>query len=96
MTNYTPTRIPKNPDARHAMRDAWRLARRGQTLYGGKVRDYLAEALRIAWAEVKADPIVQECKRIIAATRARKAAGTWRHPALTARRYGYGGAWIGQ
>ena len=36
------------------MRRAWGLARDGARRFGGTVRAYLAEALRQAWAEVKA------------------------------------------
>ncbi len=38
------------------MKAAWAEARRGQTIYGGSVRQYLREALRLAWADAKADP----------------------------------------
>ncbi|MBU5341323.1 hypothetical protein [Caldifermentibacillus hisashii] len=31
------------------MSNAWDIARRGQKKYGGKVKDYFAEALRISW-----------------------------------------------
>ncbi len=61
-----------NPDARLAMRGAWKLARQGATIYGGSVRLYFREALRIAWAEVKADPVAQEARRMCAEIRARK------------------------
>ena len=46
-----------NPDAKLTMRAAWRMARKGRALYGGKVGEYLPEALRIAWAGLKADPV---------------------------------------
>src|SRR5690554_7300845 len=32
---------------------AWEIAREGAKKFGGKVIDYLAEALRMAWAEFK-------------------------------------------
>lgn len=32
---------------------AWALAKRGQKQFGGKVSEYLAEAMKIAWAIVK-------------------------------------------
>ncbi|MDA8230737.1 MAG: hypothetical protein M0006_05310 [Magnetospirillum sp.] len=54
-----------------AMRDAWRMARKGALVFGGKARQYLASALRAAWAEIKADPVVQEVQKIIAEFRAR-------------------------
>jgi hypothetical protein len=82
--------------ARSAMIEAWSLARRGATIFGGPVRTYLAEALRQAWAELKADPVVQEVDKIISAIKARKAAGTWRHPATYRASYNPSGAWIGQ
>ncbi len=97
MTNQTPSRNINTSGARSAMKAAWRLARRGQTLYGGKLRSYLAEALRIAWRELKADPVFQECQKIIAEALARKAAGTWRAPSTTMSSTTYRGcAWVGQ
>ena len=92
MTSQTPTRSHKIPGARTAMKDAWRLARRGQAVFGGPVRAYLAEALRIAWAELKADPVFQECQTIIAEIRTRKARLGGRHavPSRFAHR-AYGG-----
>lgn len=33
---------------------AWEIARKGQKKFGGKVKEYFAEALKIAWVEVKA------------------------------------------
>jgi hypothetical protein len=41
-------------DRRAIMRRAWALARQGAARFGGKVRAYFAEALRLVWAEVKA------------------------------------------
>ena len=38
---------------RRVMKNAWRLARTGQRKYGGKVSDYLAESLKIVWANTK-------------------------------------------
>lgn len=35
------------------MSRAWEIAREGYNLFGGKVRDYLSESLRIAWKEKK-------------------------------------------
>lgn len=35
------------------MKRAWEIARQGQAQFGGKVRSYFAEALKMAWAEVK-------------------------------------------
>src|SRR5690625_4059376 len=35
------------------MRYAWRLARQGQERFGGKVSEYLGEAMKIAWANKK-------------------------------------------
>ncbi len=45
------------------------------------MRAYLAEALRTAWAELKADPVFQECQKIIARIRARQARLGGRHVA---------------
>ncbi len=61
------------------------------------MRAYLAEALRIAWRELKADPVFQECQKIIAEIRARQARLGGRHAASSRFSHrAYGGAWIGQ
>ena len=78
------------------MKEAWRLARRGQAVFGGSVRAYLAEALRIAWAELTADPVFQEGQIIIAELRAHQARLGARHVASSRFAHrAYGGAWIG-
>lgn len=38
---------------RNVMTKAWEIAREGQKKFGGKVSEYFAEALRIAWRIVK-------------------------------------------
>lgn len=35
------------------MKNAWSIAREGQKNFGGKVSEYFAEALKMAWAEAK-------------------------------------------
>lgn len=35
------------------MSKAWEIAREGQKAFGGKVREYFAEALKMAWAQAK-------------------------------------------
>ncbi|MGO1442601.1 MAG: hypothetical protein ACTHWD_00210 [Lactobacillus delbrueckii] len=35
------------------MKNAWRIAREGQKAFGGKVREYFAQALKMAWAQAK-------------------------------------------
>ncbi len=86
-----------NRKARLAMRDAWAMVRRACTLYGGTARQYISEALRIAWAELKANPIVQETDRIIAETRKLKAEGRLSMLRPSAYALSYGGAhWIGR
>ncbi len=66
-------------------------------MFGGSVRAYLAEALRIAWAELRADPVFQEFRRIRAGIRARQARLGDRQadPSRFSHR-ATGGAWIGQ
>jgi len=39
---------------KNVMVRAWEIARKGQEQFGGKVSEYLAEALKMAWAEEKA------------------------------------------
>jgi len=41
-------------DRRGLMRRAWALARDGAAKFGGQVGAYIAEAMRLAWAETKA------------------------------------------
>lgn len=66
----TPCRT--NYKAKLAMQSAWRHARRFQTLRGGSVRSFMSEALTLAWAELKASPVVAEADKIIAEIRAAK------------------------
>src|SRR5690625_777551 len=40
------------------MRRAWEIAREGQGMFGGKVSEYLSEALKMAWAEQKSAKII--------------------------------------
>ena len=35
------------------MENAWKIAREGQKAFGGKVSEYFAEALKMAWAQAK-------------------------------------------
>jgi hypothetical protein len=35
------------------MKQAWKIARKGQATFGCKVREYFSEALKIAWAEAR-------------------------------------------
>jgi hypothetical protein len=37
----------------NVMKPAWEIAKAGQKKFGGKVKEYLAEALRLAWASIK-------------------------------------------
>ena len=41
---------------KNIMTRAWEIAREGQVKFGGKVSEYFAEALKMAWAEAKAEP----------------------------------------
>lgn len=38
---------------KNVMTKAWEIAREGQKKFGGKVKEYFAQALRMAWAIVK-------------------------------------------
>lgn len=38
---------------RNVMKKAWEIARKGQKQFGGKVSEYLAEALKMAWEETE-------------------------------------------
>ncbi|MGO8867331.1 MAG: hypothetical protein ACLQME_12585 [Alphaproteobacteria bacterium] len=70
MSNLTETGGHRNPDATLAMRRAWILVGEGWAIYGGPKRSFMAAALRIAWAELKADPVAQACRRMVAELRA--------------------------
>jgi hypothetical protein len=61
-----------NPFAKLAMQNAWRLARQGWAIYGGPIRSYLGEALRLAWADLKAGRAFQAINGMLADMRARK------------------------
>ena len=62
-----------NPKAKTAMRLAWEMVRHAKALYRGPAHIFMAEALKIAWAEVNSDPVIREVGRIIAEGRARQA-----------------------
>lgn len=79
--------------SRYVMKEAWALARRGCRTYGGNVRQYISEALRIVWAELMANPVAQTIRDIITETRARKAAGTFPSPRRFRNRV-YGGSYL--
>ncbi|MGG3734522.1 hypothetical protein ABET14_04860 [Heyndrickxia coagulans] len=38
----------------NVMKRAWEIAKAGQRKFGGKVKEYFAESLRLAWKEAKA------------------------------------------
>ena len=38
---------------KNIMKNAWEIARKGQQQFGGKVSEYLSEAMKIAWAQAK-------------------------------------------
>lgn len=44
---------------KNIMKRAWEIAREGFIKFGGKVKEYFAEALKLAWAEAK-QPAVKE------------------------------------
>ena len=58
------------------MRDAWAMVRRAQTLFGGNARQYIAGALRQAWAARNSNDVVLECRKIRNELRAQRADGT--------------------
>jgi len=61
-----------NHKAKLAMSRAWKLAREGQTIYGGSVRSFLAEALRIVWSELSQSPVMRAAASILADYRSGK------------------------
>ena len=79
---------------RHIMKQAWQMARQGCRIYGGAVRQYLSEALKIMWSRVKTEPIYQDLRNVIAETRARKAGLGAPLPRLTRRVRVFGGAYL--
>lgn len=48
---------------KNVMVRAWEIAKEGQVKFGGKVSEYFAQALAMAWAEVKA-PLVAELQTL--------------------------------
>ena len=83
-----------NPTARHAMREAWMMARKAQTIYGGRARDYLRIAMVYAWDEALADPVAQECRKMIKEARAQRRDPSYRPP--PPRQYDGGTYYIGR
>src|SRR4051795_2490398 len=69
------------------MRTAWAWARHGARKFGGKPVQYLAEALRIAWAEKKklAREIAESRARVLVGLAAMKAEGVIAPPRPVAR-----------
>lgn len=45
------------------MTRAWEIAKKGQVKFGGKVSEYLSEALKMAWAESKEEGQVYGIKK---------------------------------
>lgn len=99
MESTTPKRKPASrgyyAQAR-VMKDAWRAARKAQTIFGGSVRQYIAEAMRQAWAELLADPVYQETRRIIARSRAYRQSPQAHAVSSYRANRSSAGAWIGQ
>lgn len=46
----------------NAMKKAWEIARIGQLKFGGKVKEYFAESLKLAWKMVNTNAVVTEIK----------------------------------
>lgn len=44
---------------KNIMKNAWEIARKGQKQFGGKVSEYLSEAMKIAWKEARAPKAVE-------------------------------------
>lgn len=61
----------------NVMKKAWEIAKEGQNKFGGKVKEYFAEALKIAWSIVKKGMnYVNQVKGTIAKMNALKLEGT--------------------
>lgn len=71
------------------MSRAWAEARHGQTIYGGPVRCYMAEALRIVWAELNVDPVMRAADELIAQIRANRSKAVHVPPYCVRNRGGY-------
>ena len=69
------------------MRQAWAWARHGAAKFGGRPIQYLAEALRIVWAEKKklAREIAESRARVLAEVAAMRAEGVIAPPRPVAR-----------
>ena len=53
ISNKSKGEIKMRNKTKQVMVRAWALAKRGQKQFGGKVSEYLSEAMKIAWAIVK-------------------------------------------
>jgi hypothetical protein len=68
---------------KNVMSRAWEIAKEGADIYGGKVREYFATALRLAWKEIKNPAPIKarfELKNDTRKTRTWIAAITGTHP----------------
>lgn len=45
------------------MSKAWEIAREGQKVFGGKVSEYFAESLKMAWAQVKSSISIEALEK---------------------------------
>lgn len=50
-------------EKRNIMVNAWRIAREGQKAFGGKVSEYFAQALKMAWAQAKSTIDVESLEK---------------------------------
>lgn len=50
-------------EKRNIMVNAWRIAREGQKTFGGKVSEYFAQALKMAWAQAKSSINVEDLEK---------------------------------
>lgn len=46
------------------MAKAWEIARKGQNQFGGNVKEYFAQALKMAWSIVKGEKFAMEAKEM--------------------------------
>lgn len=57
-TTFTPSQARK----RSVMLKAWTIAREGAARFGGSARQYLGEALRLAWRDARLAAVVADVK----------------------------------
>lgn len=75
------------------MKNAWAMVRRAQDIFGGPARQYIAEALRIAWRELNGSGLILEYRSLIADIREQKSSARRLYRSSRYRAAYYAASW---